>query len=91
MLEISDSGENINLSKQATKKIAPVAISNDMAARLPDGSTTELSHIATIQIPGPRKQDIKVHIPPKPRTAPLISLGVLCYYGCTITLYKQEN
>ena len=26
---------------------------------------------------------------PKMKTAPLISLGVLCYYGCTITLDNQ--
>ena len=31
-----------------------------------------------------------MHILPKFQTAPLISLGVLCDDGCTITLYKQE-
>ena len=39
MLSISDSGVNIYLAKQATTKMAPVIISNEMTARLQDGST----------------------------------------------------
>ena len=61
-----------------------------MTARLPDGSTMESSHIATLQLPFLIKQARQIHISPKMNTAPLISLGVLYDYGCTITLDKQE-
>ena len=69
--------------------MAPVIISNDITARLEDGSTMELSHIETLQIPGIIKQARQIHILPRIKTAPLISLVVLCDYGCTITLDKQ--
>ena len=36
-LEISDSGTNIHISKQATSKMAPYIIKNDMKARLKYG------------------------------------------------------
>ena len=90
MLEITDSGENIHLSKQATTIIAPVTISNEMTERIPDGITMESSNIATLQISGLSKQARQIYIFPKMKTAPFISLGVLCDDGCTITLDKQE-
>ena len=62
---------------------------NEMKARLSDGSTTESTHIATLELPGLSKLAIKIHILPKMQTATLISLGVLCDYGCTIKLDKQ--
>ena len=62
MLETTDSGENIHLSKQATTKMAPVITSNKMTARLPDGSTIESSHIATLHLPGLIKQARQIHI-----------------------------
>ena len=87
-LEIEDSGTNIHLDKQATPKMAQVIISKDTAPRLPDGSTMELSHIATLQLPVISKKSRQIKIIPKMRTVPLISLGFLCDYGCTITLYQ---
>ena len=51
MLEISYSGANIHLAKQATTTMAPVIIPNEMKARIPDGSIMESSHIATLHIP----------------------------------------
>ena len=51
----------------------------------------ESSHIATLHLPGLSKQARQTHIIPKMKTAPLISLGVLCDYGCTITLDSQET
>ena len=52
MLAISDSGTNIHLAIKATPKIDPLIMENEMKARLPDGSTMEPTHIATLQIPG---------------------------------------
>ena len=69
--------------------MAPVIISNDVEARLLDGITMESSHIETLHLPGLSKQTRHIHIFSKLHTAPLISLGVLCDYGCTIKLYKQ--
>ena len=89
MLEISDSGANIHLSRQATPTMFPVIMDNKMKERLPDGSTMESTHIATLQIPGLSRLARQINISPKTHTAPLISLGVLCDYGCTITLDKQ--
>ena len=51
----------------------------------------ESTDIATLQLPSLRKQALQIHILPKTQTDPLISLGVICDNGCTITLYKQEN
>ena len=65
MLEISDSGANIHLAKQSTKTMAPVIISNDTTARLPNGSKIESSHIATLQLPGLSKQASHIRIVPK--------------------------
>ena len=67
-----------------------VIMENDAKARLPYGSTTYYTNIATIQIPGLSKQARKIHIFPKMQKSPLISLGFLCDDGCTITLDKKE-
>ena len=69
--------------------MAPVITENEIQARLPDISTMESTHIATLQLPGLSKLARQIRILPKMQTAPLISLGVLCDDGCTITLYKQ--
>ena len=50
----------------------------------------ESSHIATVQFSGLSKKARQIHIFPKMKTAPLISLVVLFYDGCTITLDKQD-
>ena len=70
--------------------MAPLIVSNEITARLPDMSTMESSHLMTLQLPGIIKQDRRIHIFPQMKTAPLISLGVLCDYGFTITLDKQD-
>ena len=70
--------------------MAPVTTSNGIIARPPDGIKMEYSHIVTLQLPGLSKQARQTHIDPKMKKAPLILLGVLFYYGCTITLDKQE-
>ena len=72
MLAIADSDANIHLAKQSTTRMAPVIMSNEMTARLPDGSTMESSHIATLQIPGIIKKARQIHIFPKIKTDPLI-------------------
>ena len=46
---ITDSGANINLARQAPHTIAPVIMDNKIKSRLPDGSNTESTHIATLQ------------------------------------------
>ena len=58
-------GTNIHLAKQATTTMAPVIMSNDMIVRLPDGSTMDSSHIATLHIPCLSKQARQIHILPK--------------------------
>ena len=63
---------------------------NEMKLRLPDGSTMDSTHIATLQLPGISRLARQIHIFPKIPTAPLISLGILCDDGCTITLDTQE-
>ena len=88
MLAIAGSGANIHLARQATSTMDPLVIDNEIKARLPDGSTMESTHIATLQLPGISKIVIQIHILPKMQTAPSISLGFLCDYGCTITLDK---
>ena len=90
MTAIAESGANIYLAKQATPTMAPVVFVNDMKARLPYGITMESTHIATLQLPSLSNQARHIHVVPKMQTAPLISLGVLCDYGCTVTLDKQE-
>ena len=62
-----------------------------MVSRLTYGSTMKSSHIATLQIPGLSKQSRQIEILPKMKTARLISFGVLCDDGCTITLENQET
>ena len=90
MLEIADSGANIHLSKKSTTKTALVIMSTEMATRLPEGSKMESSRIVTLQQPGLSKQVRQIHILPKIKTAPLISLGVLCDDGYTITLDRVQ-
>ena len=68
----------------------PVIISNEMTARLPYGNTMESSHIETLQLLFLIKQGKRIHIFPKMKISPLISLGVLCDDGYTIKLYKQD-
>ena len=65
MIEISDSGANIYLSKQAVTTMDPVIMPNDMIQIIPDGRTMESSHIATLQIPVLSKQARQIHICPK--------------------------
>ena len=89
MLVIADSGAHIYLVRQVTPTMVPVIMDIEMKARLPDGSTMESTHIATLQLPGVSRLVRQIHIFPKIQIAPLISLGVLCDDGCTITLYKQ--
>ena len=48
-----------------------------MTAGLPDGSTMDSSHVATLRIPGLRKKARQVHIFSKIKIAPLISLELL--------------
>ena len=60
-----------------------------MTARLPYGIAIKSSHIATLQLTGIIKQGRQIYIFPKMKTSPLISSGVLCDDGCTITLEKQ--
>ena len=88
-LLIAESGANTYLTKQATKTMSPGIISNDMIERLLYGIIMESLYIAVLQIPGISKQAKHIHIFPRMKTAPKISLGVLCDDGCTITLEKQ--
>ena len=81
MLEIADSGANIHLARKSTPTMASVIILY--------GSTMESTRIATFQIPGLSKQSRQIHSFPRMQTAPLISLVILCYDECTITLDKQ--
>ena len=90
ILEITESGANIHITKQATHIMASVVMENDTKERLTDGRTMDSTHIATLHIPGLSKQARQIHIIPKIQTAPLISLGVLCDDGCNITSDKQE-
>ena len=52
MIAIVDSGANIHLAKQSTTTMPPVIMSNEITTRLPDGSTMDSLHIATLQILG---------------------------------------
>ena len=70
MLEITDSGANIHLERKSTPTMAPVMMENNIKARLPDGFTMESTHIATIHIPGLRKQTRQIHISPKIQISP---------------------
>ena len=91
MIAIIDSGVNIHLARQATPKMSPLMMDNEIKARLPDGITMESTHIATLQLPGLSKQARQIHIFPKIQIAPLILLGALCDDGCTIKLDKKET
>ena len=90
MLAIAESGANLHPEKQATTTMAPVIMPNEMTERPPYGSTMEYSHIATLQISGLSKQARQIQIFSKMNIYPLISLGLLCDDGCTITLNKQD-
>ena len=90
MLAITDLCANIHPEIQATHTTTPVMMENEMKSRLPYESTIESTHIETLQLPGLSKQARQIHIFPKMQISPLIPLGVLCDYGCTITLDKQE-
>ena len=46
-----------------------------MTAGLPDGSTMDFSHVATLQLPGLTKKAIQIIIFTETITVPLISLG----------------
>ena len=70
--------------------MAPVMISSDLTASMPDVSTMELSYISTLQVLVLIIQANQMHIFPKIKIVPLISLGVLCGDGCTIPLEKKE-
>ena len=91
MLAIKDSGANIHLEKNSPLQMTPVVTENDINARLPDGRTMESTHIETLQLTGLSKQGRNIHIFPRIQTSPLISLGVSCDDGRTITLDKQET
>ena len=88
-LAISDSGENIHIANKATPKIYPVIMSKKITEMLPDGSKMEFSYVATIQLSGLTRKYRQIHISPKIRTAPLVSLGVLYNDGWTNTLGQQ--
>ena len=62
MLAIADLGANTHPAKQVTPTMAPVIMENDMKERLPDGSTMDSTHIATLQLPGLSKRAIQIHI-----------------------------
>ena len=64
-------------------------VSDDMIERLLDVITMKLLDRVTLPLPGTIKQARNIHILPKMRTDVLISLGVLCDDGLTITLYQQ--
>ena len=81
MPAIADSGASTHLAKQDTTTMAPVIMSNEMKSILPDGITIEYSHITTLQVPGLSKQVSQIHNFQQMKTAPLISLGFLCYDG----------
>ena len=76
MLEITDSGSNIHLSRKVTPIMATVIMDNEMKAKLPDGSTMESKYIATLQISCLSRIVRQIQNFSKIHTAPLISLGV---------------
>ena len=47
-----DSGANIHLENEATPTMSSVIISNTITATLTDRRTMDLSHVATLHIPG---------------------------------------
>ena len=61
-----------------------------MVARIPYGSTMELSRTSTLQLPGLSRQARHIHFTQIFRTSPLISLGVLFDDRCTITLKSNK-
>ena len=82
-------GDNIHFSNIATPITALVKCEHTMEARLPYVITMYSTHVATLLLIGMSRESSKIHIFPEIKTSPLISLGVLCDDGCTITLYKQ--
>ena len=61
-LEIAYLGTSIHLANQPTPTMAQVILSKEIKARIPDGSTMESSHVATLRIPGLRKQARQINI-----------------------------
>ena len=61
MIAIADAGANIHPARQSTPTMAPVNMENEMKARLPDVSTMESTHIATLQLPGLSKLARQIH------------------------------
>ena len=69
----------------------PVKYEHNMEARLQDGSTMGPAHITTLPLTLLSEESIHIHIFPETKIAPLISLVVLCYDGCTITIDKKTD
>ena len=69
--------------------MSPVIMPNTINAILPYGIKMELSHVATLQLPGLTKKSKNIHIIPKMRTFPLIFLGILCDDEFIITIDQQ--
>ena len=89
MIAITDSGANIHPAIHATPTMSPVIMNNKMKSIIPDGSSMESTHIETLQLPGLSRIARQIHFNQKIQTDLLISLGVLCDDGCTITLDKK--
>ena len=62
MLAVVDSGANIHISRQATPTMAPVIMEHEMKEILPDGSTMESKHIATLKLTGLSRLARQIHI-----------------------------
>ena len=55
-LSIADLGGNIDITNEATPKMAPVIMSNKMTAKLLDERKMETSHVGTLQLLGLAKK-----------------------------------
>ena len=71
------SGANMHFSNRETPTMEPVKCEHTMEEKLPDGITTESTHVATLLITGLSKESRKINILPETKASPLISLGVL--------------
>ena len=69
----------------------PVKYGHTTEERLTDVSAMESTHVSTLTLTGLYKEASNIDIFPATNTAPLISLGVLCGDGCTITLDKKPK
>ena len=72
---MADSGANIHLENESTKRISPVITSINVTSRIPYGSKMELSHIVTLQIQGLTKKYNQIFISPETRTDPFMFSG----------------